>query len=201
MANRVKESARQEQFVMDWVVPPQQTSEEQKTLDLPSPAETTQSSMPEKLPILTMPKRSPEAAAIIHAHLPTPDAEQWVEAPRFTRESTTNSDAGKRPRLGRSRSSETSAMATHDLAGSRFCRSVSGLVQVLPWDFRSSFPEPLEEAIIAGKLHEEDAELENVKGLHAGACASRCGHSLGFGFRPGRQTHGSGPEHRKATEH
>jgi plasmid stabilization system protein ParE len=39
-------------------------------------------------------------------------------------------------------------------------------VQVLPWDFRFSFPEPLEEAIIAGKLHEEDAEPENVKSLH-----------------------------------
>jgi hypothetical protein len=40
------------------------------------------------------------------------------------------------------------------------------LVQILPWDFRTSFPEPLEEAIEAGKLNEDDAVPENLKALH-----------------------------------
>lgn len=44
--------------------------------------------------------------------------------------------------------------------------STSGLVQVLPWDFRTTFPEPLEEAIEAGKLHEDDVVFENLKSLH-----------------------------------
>jgi hypothetical protein len=172
MANRVKESARQKQFVIDWsVVPTHQTSEEQKTSEPLVEAETTTGSMPEKPPFhavgLTMPKLSSGAAAIIHAHLPTPEVERWVEpAPVVAREPNTKSAAGSGHQLGRTKSSETPAMATYDLADSRCCRSVSGLVQVLPWDFRSSFPEPLEEAITTGKLHEEDAEPENVKSLH-----------------------------------
>jgi hypothetical protein len=40
------------------------------------------------------------------------------------------------------------------------------LLQVLPWDFRTSFPEPLDEAIEAGKLHEDDVLFENLKALH-----------------------------------
>jgi hypothetical protein len=40
------------------------------------------------------------------------------------------------------------------------------LVQVLPWDFRTSFPEPLEQAILNGKLQPEDATPENLKALH-----------------------------------
>jgi len=43
---------------------------------------------------------------------------------------------------------------------------ISGLVQVLPWDFRATFPEPLEEAIESGKLHEDDVEFENLRALH-----------------------------------
>jgi hypothetical protein len=41
-----------------------------------------------------------------------------------------------------------------------------GLVQTLPWDFRTSFPEPLEEAIEAGALNEDDAAPENLRSLH-----------------------------------
>ena len=40
------------------------------------------------------------------------------------------------------------------------------LKQVLPWDFRTSFPEPMEEAILNGKLQPEDAEPENLASLH-----------------------------------
>jgi hypothetical protein len=40
------------------------------------------------------------------------------------------------------------------------------LVQVLPWDFRTSFPEPLEEAILNGKLQPEDGTPENLKALN-----------------------------------
>lgn len=40
------------------------------------------------------------------------------------------------------------------------------LVQVLPWDFRLTFPQPLEAAIEAGVLHDEDREPENIKSLH-----------------------------------
>jgi hypothetical protein len=40
------------------------------------------------------------------------------------------------------------------------------LLQILPWDFRTSFPEPLEEAILNGKLQPEDATPENLKSLH-----------------------------------
>jgi hypothetical protein len=40
------------------------------------------------------------------------------------------------------------------------------LLQVLPWDFRTSFPEPLKEAILHGKLQPEDTTPENLKALH-----------------------------------
>jgi hypothetical protein len=40
------------------------------------------------------------------------------------------------------------------------------LVQMLPWDFRTTFPEPLEAAIEAGTLHEDDVLFENLKALH-----------------------------------
>src|SRR5580700_10833363 len=36
------------------------------------------------------------------------------------------------------------------------------LVQVLPWDFRTSFPRPTEDAILNGTLQPEDAEPENL---------------------------------------
>jgi hypothetical protein len=40
------------------------------------------------------------------------------------------------------------------------------LLQVLPWDFRTSFPQPIEEAILNGRLQPEDAEPENIASLH-----------------------------------
>jgi hypothetical protein len=40
------------------------------------------------------------------------------------------------------------------------------LLQVLPWDFRTSFPEPMEEAILNGRFQPEDAEPENLAALH-----------------------------------
>ncbi len=40
------------------------------------------------------------------------------------------------------------------------------LLQLLPWDFRTSFPQPMEEAILNGKIQPEDAEPENVASLH-----------------------------------
>jgi len=40
------------------------------------------------------------------------------------------------------------------------------LVQVLPWDFRSSFPPVPDAAIEAGKIYEDDATPENIKALH-----------------------------------
>jgi hypothetical protein len=39
-------------------------------------------------------------------------------------------------------------------------------LQVLPWDFRTSFPQPKEEAILNGTLQPEDAEPENLASLH-----------------------------------
>jgi hypothetical protein len=40
------------------------------------------------------------------------------------------------------------------------------LVQRLPWDFRTSFPQPTIEALDAGIISEEDMEPENVKVIH-----------------------------------
>lgn len=40
------------------------------------------------------------------------------------------------------------------------------LIQVLPWDFRTSFPQPVEDAILNGMLQPEDAEPENLASLH-----------------------------------
>jgi hypothetical protein len=40
------------------------------------------------------------------------------------------------------------------------------LLQVLPWDFRTSFPQPSEEAILNGTIQPEDAEPENLSSLH-----------------------------------
>lgn len=37
---------------------------------------------------------------------------------------------------------------------------------VLKWDFRTTFPQPLDEAIDAGKLHDTDMMPENLRGLH-----------------------------------
>jgi len=42
----------------------------------------------------------------------------------------------------------------------------SPLIQVLPWDFRSSFPPIPDSAIEAGKIQEDDAKPENIKSLH-----------------------------------
>ena len=40
------------------------------------------------------------------------------------------------------------------------------LVQRLKWDFRTTFPQPTQEALDAGVLTEEDTEPENLKSLH-----------------------------------
>jgi hypothetical protein len=39
-------------------------------------------------------------------------------------------------------------------------------VQRLPWDFRTSFPQPTDDAIENGTLEESDREPENLKSLH-----------------------------------
>lgn len=80
----------------------------------------------------------------------------------------------------------------------------SPLLQVLPWDFKTSFPQPTEEAIDGGVLDETDREPENLKALHeayAGQClatltaldkvldARRCGVDPGTGSKP--RTHAS----------
>jgi len=42
----------------------------------------------------------------------------------------------------------------------------TGLVPVLPWDFRLSFPQIPDAAIEAGKIYEDDATPDNIKALH-----------------------------------
>jgi hypothetical protein len=39
-------------------------------------------------------------------------------------------------------------------------------VQYLPWDFKTTFPQPTREAIDTGVISDEDAEPENVKAIH-----------------------------------
>jgi hypothetical protein len=41
------------------------------------------------------------------------------------------------------------------------------LVKRPPWDFKTTFPEPMPEAIDAGVISDEDATPENVRALHA----------------------------------
>jgi hypothetical protein len=45
-------------------------------------------------------------------------------------------------------------------------QDVPALVQRLPWDFKTTFPEPLEEAIESGVVDETDREPANLKSLH-----------------------------------
>lgn len=40
------------------------------------------------------------------------------------------------------------------------------LVQRLPWDFKTTFPQPSEEALDAGVIDESDCQPENLKSLH-----------------------------------
>src|SRR5437870_5423017 len=42
----------------------------------------------------------------------------------------------------------------------------AGLVQVLPWDFKSSFPEPLESAVEAGVLGTDEIDATGLLALH-----------------------------------
>ncbi len=136
-----RSTSNREQLLLDWFVsveflaPPKAcTSSELSPPHMSGEAEGC-----------VMPKLSPGAAAISHAHLPPPDIDRYVETPSkaASSEATTHSQA-------------------HPVAEDRH----PGLVQVLPWDFRTSFPQPLEEAIEAGKLHEDDAIPENLKALH-----------------------------------
>jgi len=61
---------------------------------------------------------------------------------------------------------DTVAQSESTVAVAMAMPGISGLVQALPWDFRTTFPEPLEEAIESGKLHEDDVEFENLRALH-----------------------------------
>ena len=45
-------------------------------------------------------------------------------------------------------------------------RDVAPLVQRLPWDFKTNFPQPTDDAIDNGVLDETDREPENLKSLH-----------------------------------
>lgn len=94
-----------------------------------------------------MPKLSPEVAAILHAHLPPPGIDQNLLPPSDRDQDSSAGLAG----------------GPHHRASER---AASEVVQVLPWDFRQSFPMPLGEAVEAGKLLEEDLEPENLKALH-----------------------------------
>jgi hypothetical protein len=44
--------------------------------------------------------------------------------------------------------------------------STPPLVQYLPWDFQSTFPQPTPEAIDAGIISDEDAAPEDLRGIH-----------------------------------
>jgi hypothetical protein len=52
-------------------------------------------------------------------------------------------------------------------------RDVAPLVQRLPWDFKTSFPQPPDDAIDNGVLDETDLEPNNLKSLHENY-ASQC---------------------------
>src|SRR5215469_2715932 len=45
-------------------------------------------------------------------------------------------------------------------------RALPVLIERLPWDFTTTFPQPTDEAIEAGRLYEEDCTPENVKSIH-----------------------------------
>ena len=44
--------------------------------------------------------------------------------------------------------------------------TVPPLVQMLPWDFKNSFPQPLSEAIDAGVIDESDTTPEGIRSMH-----------------------------------
>jgi hypothetical protein len=46
-------------------------------------------------------------------------------------------------------------------------RREDGLTLLLKWDFYTTFPSPIEEAIEAGRIQPEDADADNVKSIHA----------------------------------
>jgi hypothetical protein len=64
------------------------------------------------------------------------------------------------------RSAEPEAVQEHNVVDPSLTIRHPDLLQVLPWDFRTSFPEPMEEAILNGTLQPEDAEPENLAALH-----------------------------------
>ena len=51
-------------------------------------------------------------------------------------------------------------------AAERPAAGTPALIQPLPWDFRTSFPQPTPEAIDAGIVSEEDTDPENLQALH-----------------------------------
>ena len=63
--------------------------------------------------------------------------------------------------------------AATSAAGPTETRDVAPLVQRLPWDFKTSFPQPTDAAIDNGVLDETDLEPDNLKSLHENY-ASQC---------------------------
>lgn len=61
---------------------------------------------------------------------------------------------------------QTSEPKPADLSDDALTFRNPDLLQVLPWDFRTSFPQPMEEAILNGTLQPEDVEPESLTSLH-----------------------------------
>jgi hypothetical protein len=70
-------------------------------------------------------------------------------------------------------SGETVNSTAASAVGPAETRDVAPLVQRLPWDFRTSFPQPTDAAIDNGVLDETDLEPNNLKSLHENY-ASQC---------------------------
>jgi hypothetical protein len=169
MPRQVRVATKHGQFLLDLAMPSSSAAKEEELADVSLAARTTLNSATNE-PLaqsneVAIAELSPGAAAIIYGHLPPPNIEEYGR-PKSARESNATSATGHGLHFASSNVAVTSKGAAHVLPEGSFSPGVSALVQVLPWDFRSSFPEPLEEAIVAGKLHEDDAEPENVKGLH-----------------------------------
>lgn len=139
MANPSKTPAQSGQLLLDWYTnirtPSASALDPQDAIpQVPrSLGHAATAERPDRPPAL-----SPGAAAIVHAHLPPPNPEQYMQ----------------------------SSVEPFDNSSCNAPVVPAALVQVLPWDFRTSFPEPLEEAIETGRLNEDDAAPDNLKSLH-----------------------------------
>src|SRR5690348_8648004 len=143
MPTSIRHASSREQLLLDWSGPAQPVSAAPANESATSAAQTEPSAEPAAtFPVSVTPLRlSPEAAAIVHAHLPPRNVEQHVS----------KEDKSEQP----NEPLERLPASTHP-----------PLVQVVRWDFRTSFPGTLDEAIEAGKLHEDDADPENLRSLH-----------------------------------